>query len=107
MRGARTLLGLFLLSFAAAVAAQDACRDCRATALAGHKTCNAEAKDAPAFQACGLKMSDATKACQETACAKDVAKLYEGYCGDCLKQADTPAKKKACEEGVCRKATTK
>jgi hypothetical protein len=107
MRGARGLLAVVLFLFAAASAAQNSCGDCRAAALAGHKACNAAAKDAPAFDACGRKMSDSMKACQEGACAADVARMYEGYCAGCLKQADTPAKKKACEESVCRKAAAK
>ena len=58
-------------------------------------------------QACGKKMSDLMQACQVGACAKDVAKMYEGYCAGCLKQADTPAKKKACEESICKQAAQK
>ena len=107
MHGARRLLALFLFSFAAAAAAQNPCGDCRAAALAGHKACNAAAKDAPAHDACSRKMNDSMKACQEGACAADVAKMYEGYCAGCLKAADTPAKKKACQEQVCSKATPK
>ncbi len=104
---ARLLATAFFCCFAGAAVAQNPCGDCRNDALAQHKACNAAAKDAPASQACGKKMSDLMQACQVGACAKDVARMYEGYCAGCLKQADTPAKKKACEESVCRQGTQK
>jgi hypothetical protein len=88
--------------------AQNPCGDCRGEALAQHKACNAAAKDNAATQACGKKMSDLMQACQVGACAKDVAKLYEGYCAGCMQQAgDNPAKRKACEDSVCKKAAGK
>ena len=101
------LLALLLLTLSGASFAQNPCGDCRNDALAKHKACNAAARDAPAHEACGKSMSDRMQACQVGACAKDVAKLYEGYCADCLKQADSPAKKKSCEESVCKKAAGK
>ena len=102
------LLAAMLLTMSGVAFAQNPCSDCRNEALAKHKECNAAAKDAPSGQACGKSMSDRMQACQVGACAKDVAKIYEGYCAGCLLQAgDNPAKKKSCEESVCRKAAGK
>ena len=107
MRKAAMLFGAVLFWLAAPTLAQNPCGDCRNEALSQHKACNAVARDAPANQACGKKMSELMQACQVGACAKDVAKIYSGYCEGCLKQADTPAKKKACEESVCKQAAQK
>ena len=104
----RLLLVAVLSTIAGAVLAQDPCGDCRNDALAKHKACNAAAKAPPEFDACGKSMSANMQACQSGACSKDVAKIYEGYCGDCMKQAaGNPGKVKACEDSVCRKAAGK
>jgi hypothetical protein len=107
MRKAKTLAAAVFCWMAGAALAQNPCSDCRNDALSQHKACNAAAKDAAASQACGKKMRDLMQACQVGACAKDVAKIYSGYCEGCLKQADTPAKKKACEESICKQAAQK
>lgn len=107
MRYAMRLVAALVCSAAGVAFAQNPCGDCRNGALTQHQACNAAAKDPPASQACGKKMSDLMQACQVGACAKDVAKMYEGYCAGCLKQADTPAKKKKCEETICKQAAQK
>ena len=104
MKKMKMLFAVACCFFAGAALAQDPCGDCRKDALAKHRACNAAAKDAAAGESCGKKMSDLMQACQVGACASDVAKMYSGYCADCMKQADTPAKKKGCEESVCRQA---
>ena len=106
MRDAMRLAAALICCTAGVALAQNPCGDCRNDALTQHKACNAAAKDT-ASQACGKKMSDLMQACQVGACAKDVAKIYSGYCEGCLKQADTPAKKKACEESICKQAAQK
>ena len=104
----RKLLARLLFLVPALAWAQNPCGDCRNEALAQHKACNAAAKDNAAFTACGKSMSDRMQACQVGACAKDIARIYEGYCAGCLQQAgNDAAKKKACEESVCRKAAGK
>ena len=107
MRAAKRLVAVLLCGLAGAAFAQNPCGDCRNEALAQHKACNASAKDSAATQACGKKMGELMQACQLGACAKDVARMYEGYCTGCLQTANTPEKKKACEESVCRKAAGK
>ena len=107
MRAAKQLLAVLWCGLAGAAFAQGSCGDCRNGALAQHQACNAAARDNAAHQACGKSMSERMQACQAGACAKDVAKMYEGYCAGCMQQATTPAKKKACEESVCRKAAGK
>ena len=108
MTGTTKLLALLLLTLSGTAFAQNPCGDCRADALAKHKACNAAAKESPAFEACGKSMNERMHACQVGACAKDVAKMYEGYCAGCMQQAgDNPAKKKACEDSVCKKAAGK
>ena len=107
MRAQKQLLAVLLFGLAGAALAQGTCGDCRNDALAQHKACNAAAKDNAAHNACGKSMSDRMQACQAGACAKDIAKIYEGYCAGCMQQATTPEKKKACEESVCRKAAGK
>ena len=104
MRDAMRLAAALICCAVGVAFAQNPCGDCRNDALTQHEACNGAAKDTPASQACGKKMSDLMQACQVGACAKDVAKMYEGYCAGCLKQADTPAKKKACEESICKQA---
>lgn len=107
MRKAMRLAAALSFLLAGAAFAQNPCGDCRNDALSRHKACNAEAKDKGANDACSKKMSDLMQACQVGACAKDMARLYEGYCAGCLKGADTPAKKKKCEETICRQAAQK
>lgn len=107
MRAQKQLLAVLFCSLAGAAFAQGSCGDCRNEALTQHKACNAAAKDNAAQGACAKSMSDRMQACQAGACAKDVAKIYEGYCAGCMQQANTPEKKKACEESVCRKAAGK
>ena len=104
MRKAMRLAVALSCFLAAAAFAQSPCGACRNDALSRQKACNATAKDAPAREACAKMMSELMQACQVGACAKDVARMYEGYCAGCLKQADTPAKKKACEETICKQA---
>ena len=104
----RLLLVAVLFTLAGAALAQNPCGDCRAEALAKHKACNAAAKAPPEFEACGKSMSANMEACQKGACAAGVAKMYEGYCGECMKQAaGNPGKVKACEDSVCKKAAGK
>ncbi|HUP96412.1 MAG TPA: hypothetical protein VM073_00640 [Usitatibacter sp.] len=108
MRATTRWLAALMLTFAGAAFAQNPCGDCRAEALARHKACNAAAKESPAFEACGKQMSASMQACQVGACAKDVAKIYEGYCAGCMQQAgDNPGKRRACEDSVCKKAAGK
>jgi hypothetical protein len=107
MKKMKMLVAAACCLFAGAALAQDPCGDCRKGALAQHRACNAAAKDAAAGESCGRKMSDLMQACQVGACARDVAKIYSGYCDECMQKADTPAKKQGCEESVCRKAAPK
>ena len=105
MRAAMAWAVVAALALALPAVAAPSCADCTAAASERYQACR---KDAPAgakrSPECARAMGAAMQACQQGPCAGDVARMYQGYCAGCMQQADTPAKKKQCQESVCRGA---
>jgi hypothetical protein len=91
----RSLLGLVVVVCAAAHAAeQDACAECKNSALADASQCQAVAAPDPALRnRCDRDFAQATRGCAASACKAEAEMLAATQCAECLKQADGEARK--------------
>ena len=100
----RSLVLLSML-LAGPVAAQNACDECRSTALHQSTVCHAAAVTPTEAADCGLKLQDAREKCQVVMCkAEGAARLY-ALCPECAKLRGP--ERARCEKNLCAPAQTK
>ena len=89
------LLGLLVVVCATVHAGeQDACAECKNSALADASQCQAIAAPDPALRdRCDKDFAQATRACAASACKAEADMLSAAHCSDCLKQVEGETKK--------------
>jgi hypothetical protein len=89
------LLGLLVVVCATVHAGeQDACAECKNSALADASQCHAVAAPDPALRnRCDRDFAQAMRACAASVCKAEAGMLAATRCAECLKQADAETRK--------------